>query len=190
MIPQEILLFGMGALLTVAASIFTFWVIRSGARNRQDSPGSGGGNPNLNTRAGAPIDPGLPVFSKDPHVSPEQIIRRGLEDLLRRDAESAFTIFEQRGGGAFVQFVLTPEGLVLDFPLADLNQEQINRAMAFFAEQGIASEEYRDARGTAQMAIYRQSFGKNVAGATDVAMRIFERVYEVSGDFSIYLKTE
>ncbi len=190
MIPQEILLFGMGALLTVAASIFTFWVIRSGARNRPDSRGSGGDHAPAISRSGVSADPGLPVFSQDSHVSAEQIIRRGLEDLLRRDPESAFTIFEQRGGGAFVQFVLTPEGLVLDFPLADLNQKQINRAMAFFAEQGIGAEQYRDAHGVDQMAIYRKPFGKNVTSATAAAMRIFERVYEIPGDFSIYVKTE
>lgn len=190
MIPQELLLFGMGALLTIAASAFTFWVIRSGARSRQDSGNAGRQNPNPNTPSAVPTDPGLPVFSREPHLSPEQIIRRGLEDLLRRDPESAFTIFEQRGGSAFVQFVLTPAGLVLDFPLADLNQGQTNRAMAFFAEQGIGSEQYRDVRGSAQMAIYRKSFEKDVAAATAITMRIFERVYETGDDFSIYLKTE
>lgn len=190
MIPQELLLFGMGALLTIAASIFTYWVIRSGARSRPAQRPDVDELPQKYMGSSSPSDAGLPLFSRDVHVMPEQIIRRGLEDLLRRDPESAFTIFEQRGGSAYVQFVLTPDGLVLDFPLAELNREQSDRAIAFFAEQGISVEQYRDRRNVAQMSIYRQPFGRDIGLATAVALRLFERIFGLPDDFSLYVKTE
>ena len=178
----ELLLLAMGAILTLAASIFTYWVIRTGSKSSPQSPQHRQGGP------AAPTDPGLPAISVSPHIGPEKIILRGLQDLLNRGTDGAWSIFEHRGGPEFVQFTITAEGLMLDFPAENLTPEQKSRAEAFFANR--SGQLHTDKMRRGSMQTYREAFGTDAARATHAAMQLFERVFDLRGDFPLYTKTD
>lgn len=177
--PEWVLLV-VGIGLTILAAIVVFVSMRRGAApSAPDSISAGA--------AHAPFPPATPE-REAAVVAPDKIILRGLQALLQRDPNDAFVVFEHPSTKRFVQFIRTDEGVMLDFPLIELSEDERSRANALFGPRGLPATQLAGDAGSID--IHQASFGSDVERAANVASEIFRKVFNLQGDFPLYVKTE
>lgn len=177
----EFILFFLAALLTVGMGIVLVTLILRGARQ---GPPTSSGFP-----SGPPAGAATGVDAMQPSpVPPEKIVLRGLQDLLNREADGAFAVFEHAATQKFVQFRSGPAGIELEFPLIDLTKDERRRADEYFGRIG-ASQPDGGTPGEGQP-VYLLRIGKDAARGAEVAMQVFEQVFQLPRDLRLYVKTE
>lgn len=177
----EFFLFFLAALLTVGMGIVLVTLILRGARQ--------GPRPS----SGFPSDPlvgaatGVDVMQPS-HVPPEKIVLRGLQDMLARETDGAFAVFEHAATQKFVQFRSGLTGIELEFPLIDLTKDERRRADEYFARIGASQQD--DGTPGEGPPTFLLRIGKDAARGAEVAMQIFEQVFRLPRDLRLFVKTE
>ncbi len=127
-----------------------------------------------------------------PPTDPRMRILRGLQDLLRRDPDSAFVVFEHRDSDQFVQFKPSETGVMLDLPVFAMPADAQQRAKALFERLALDPQTftYRQRDGGSGIDIVMIDFGADVERAADVGVAIFREVHGVAGELRLYEETE
>src|SRR5262245_49775606 len=132
----------------------------------------------------------LPPF-KRPDVAtvpPDKFILRSLQSLLERDPPDAFVILEHAATRRFVQFRRSDAGVMLDFPLRELTDDEQQRARALFAASALPNPTSAGEDGTSNTCEY--DFGADLERAAGVADEIFRKVFGLEGSYPLFVKTE
>lgn len=115
-------------------------------------------------------------------------IQPALERLVVRENVDAFLIIQEATTGKFVQFSHHPEnGLVLDLPVDNLSEDEIQRASALLVSQGaeFLSWQVDDAR----MQAFNLFLRHDVETAGDLARAVMQDVYGFD-DGAVYTLVE
>jgi hypothetical protein len=177
-VQPEFILLAVGLGMTVLAAIVVFSSMRRG-----NAPSSAESFSTATTAIPNPFD------RRDrATVPPEKLVLRGLQSLLERSPDDAFVIFEHPGTKRFVQFMRTDAGVAIDFPLIELSEDERSRARSLFARHGLPVTQFSGHGDSTD--IYQANFGADVDHATKIAVEIFRKVFELDGDFPLYVKTE
>lgn len=172
----EIVLFLMGALLTAVATAFVVIVLRSASQpSRSTAP---------QRSSSDSTSPGAPDIFAAGHVPTDKLILRGLQDLLTRGPDDAFVIFEDAATKRFVQFRRIAEGIELDFPVIDLEDDQRRRADDYFRRLGVPLAEVELRRGSIET--YQLPLGSDAARGARIALELFTVVFQLPPDLKLY----
>lgn len=122
----------------------------------------------------------------------EKLLQQALTDLLFRGGPDSFVLIEALPSGKFVQFGRGPV-LILDLPLAALEDEEAQRAAAFFADLGEEFPREYEAphpeTGKMQFgATYDHDFQGDVLAATRAALEVFRKVYRLPRDVELLIQ--
>jgi hypothetical protein len=128
------------------------------------------------------------------HSTHQARIQAALAGMLQRRTDDGFVIVEDRDSAKFVQFFgAEHDDLLIDLPFQALNAAETARARAFFLRLGIqASEnELLDRPGgqlVGRQCTFQMRSGRDAAAAADVAVGIFEQVYQLPVNFELVIR--
>ncbi len=111
----------------------------------------------------------------------EEAIANALENLLSRSETAAFVIFVDARSGNVVQFIGSKGGpLFLDLPFASLEEDERQRASAYFEENGFPGAEGDEG--------FSVGLGRDLEAGTNLALDVFKYVYRADPDFSLKIE--
>ena len=121
------------------------------------------------------------------------LIRHALCSLLGKPCETAPAVAIEHDSGKFVQFFgSAAEPLVLDLPGLAMSEAEFYKAVAYFKKHGVAGTERGtfDEKGqpTYPLFSFNMTF-RSVDIATEVALEIFEQVYNLPRNVELAVET-
>lgn len=104
-------------------------------------------------------------------------IKIALENLLQRENEDAFVVFEEINTGKFVQFAGGKyEELLFDLPAQPLEGYELEKAKIILQEYNITFEEVEVFDENGNSAGYQKSFTQTLNNDVDLATELVEKV--------------
>ncbi len=132
-------------------------------------------------------------FQNASHRDNSDLIREALSLLLQHPAGS-YLIIEEPATGKFVQFSgSTEEPLFFDLPQQTLSQDEFEKARDLFSELGYPGPETfelfesSDGPSAGSQTSFLVTFGDDIEKATELAIAVFESVFEMNSAVQLKL---
>lgn len=173
-ISSSVVLVTIGVAATCILAAFLIYAIRQ--------PSHGTPAPGLDSEAPTHADDEPPI------PPPNEVILRGLQDLVKREAEDAQVVFEHADTHKLIQFSRTANGVAMVLPTGELSPQEQRRAGMFV--QRLSAKHMPEVAVSETGGRYRIALGDNYVRAAELGSAAFRDVYELSGRIPLLVTTK